>query len=467
MKEYNLTKMIDSCYEICQLLEQINPRKSANITLKNTLRIEFLKFATYLITADDCISQEELACIKEHLGFSMTEGSLKKFKINEGVNPVFSTIVPVTLKHFVLADAKKTLPKDPYENQKAQILVDTFKCFGQTIISCHASEQQDETTVANFTTYTTMLDNFLKEYGVFKTSSEKLFHAEPITTSSNVDIENPETVEQILEDLNQLIGLNQVKEEVSRLVNLIRVQKIRAERGFKNISSSKHMVFSGNPGTGKTTVARLLGKIYKKLGVLSSGQLIEVDRSNLVSGYVGQTAIKTQEMIDKAMGGILFIDEAYSLTVNKGENDFGQEAVDTLLKAMEDHRDNFLVIVAGYPEPMEEFLASNPGLKSRFNKFINFEDYTTDEQLFILELLCKQQEYHFSPDALEAANSYFEERTKNKPANFANARDIRNFMEKAIANHASRIVSIEQASDEELTCIQKEDLLPIISMSED
>lgn len=462
MKEQNLKEMMDNCYQMCQLVSAATPNGSGELSLKDMLRVEFLKFSAYLVDADGTIDAHELACIKEYLGFSMTAGSLKAFKKNEGVNTAFPTTIPNVLKHFVLADAKKTVANDPFLHQKSQILVDTYGLFGQTLISCHDTDQQDEQTIRHFTSYLSMLERFLKEYGMAKTSRDKLFHAASPATKK-VDVSDTETVEKILEELNQMTGLNQVKEEVNRLVNLIRVQKLREERGFKNLSSSKHMVFSGNPGTGKTTVARMLGKIYKNLGALSTGQLIEVDRSSLVSGYIGQTATKTQEVIDKAMGGILFIDEAYSLTVNKGDNDFGQEAVDTLLKAMEDCREDFLVIVAGYPEPMEEFLSSNPGLKSRFNTFIHFEDYTSDQQLAILEDLCNKQEYHLSKEAREYAKICFEKRTANKPENFANARDVRNFLEKAIANHASRIVTIEHASDEILTCIEKEDLENIIA----
>lgn len=463
MKEQNLKEMMDNCYQMCQLISTTSLKFSNSLSLKDMLRVEFLKFSAYLVDADGRIDEEELTCIKEHLNFSMTAGSLKAFKKNEGVNDTFPTMIPQVLKHFVLADAKKSVDNDPFLHQKSQILVDTYALFGQTLISCHDTDQADEQTVKHFTDYISMLEGFLKEYGMTKTSRDKLFHPVSPSITKEVNVNDTETVEKILEDLNQLVGLEQVKAEVTRLINLIRVQKLRKERGFKTISSSKHMVFSGNPGTGKTTVARMIGKIYQNLGVLSSGQLIEVDRSSLVSGYIGQTATKTQEVIDKAMGGILFIDEAYSLTVNKGENDFGQEAVDTLLKAMEDYREDFLVIVAGYPDPMEEFLSSNPGLKSRFNKFIHFEDYTSEEQLSILEDLCRQQEYHLSDEAAEYAKAYFEKRTANKPENFANARDVRNFMEKAIANHASRIVTIKDASDKVLTCIEKEDLESIVN----
>lgn len=458
MNEPNVKEMINTCYTMCQLLETHSKTTNGNLSLKDTLRVEFLKFSSYLVDADGSIDAQELSCIKDYLGFDFTASSLKLFKKNEGVNPQFAQAPPVILKHFVLADAKKMPVSDPYHHQKAQFLVDTFKTFGQILISCHGKEDTDQIAVEHFTSYTTMLEDFLKEYNVWKPSTEK-FYKTPVTkTTTSVNVEDDTSVEQLLEELNQLTGLSQVKEAVNRLVNLIRVQKLREKRGFKNQSASKHMVFSGNPGTGKTTVARMLGKIFKQLGVLPSGQLVEVDRSSLVSGYIGQTATKTQEAIERAMGGILFIDEAYTLTVNKGEQDFGQEAVDTLLKAMEDHRDNLLVIVAGYPEPMKDFLDSNPGLLSRFNQFIFFEDYTSEELVKILEMQCKNQEYHLSQEALEAAKQYFDARVQNPPSNFANARDVRNFLEKAIANHASRIIHLPETTDEILTCIEKEDL---------
>lgn len=278
-----------------------------------------------------------------------------------------------------------------------------------------------------------------------------------VENDSIVEVEQEETLEQLLDELNSLIGLESVKKEVQQIINTVKVFKKLEERGIKQPALSLHLVFYGNPGTGKTTVARKLAKIYQRLGVLSSGQLVEVDRSGLVAGYVGQTAIKTQQVIKEAMGGILFIDEAYALTYGKGESDFGQEAVDTILKAMEDHRDNFIVIVAGYPDLMKEFVGSNPGLKSRFNQFINFEDYTPEELLQIFKLHCKN--YLLEKGCDEFLESYFEDLYNNRAEDYANGRDVRNYFENVQKAQHSRIVEkLDNISDEELMTITLSDL---------
>ena len=247
--------------------------------------------------------------------------------------------------------------------------------------------------------------------------------------SSSSDVSEPEeTLEELMEKLSSLIGLAGVKQEVSTLINLLKIKRLRDSRGFKTASIS---VFLGNPGTGKTTVARLISKIYKQLGALEKGQLVEVDRAGLVAGYIGQTALKTKEKIDEAMGGILFIDEAY--TLSKGGSDFGQEAIDTILKAMEDNRENFVVIVAGYPGPMEEFLESNPGLKSRFNKSITFEDYSEEELLEIFGLFCSSNDMVLSESTEQALKAYLAQLCLEKPENFANGREMRNLFETALS----------------------------------
>ena len=259
-----------------------------------------------------------------------------------------------------------------------------------------------------------------------------------------------------MEELNELVGLKTVKHDVEELIGLAKVRKMREEKGMKAVPMSLHLVFSGNPGTGKTTVARILGKLYKEIGILSTGQMIETDRSGLVAGYVGQTAIKTQKKIQEAMGGILFIDEAYML--NQKDENFGQEAIDTILKAMEDHRDEFIVIVAGYTQLMKEFVESNPGLKSRFNKFFEFPDYTVDELQAIFELQCKKYQYKLTEEADKAVREEIIRLEAEKGENFANAREVRNLFEKIIANQAARVSALDEVDEETLSTITIEDL---------
>ena len=262
-----------------------------------------------------------------------------------------------------------------------------------------------------------------------------------------------------MEDLNELIGLTGIKHDVRELYDFTKIQKLRKDAGMKTVPVSMHLVFTGNPGTGKTTVARILARLYKQIGVLSTGQLVECDRSGLVAGYVGQTAVKTQKKIEEAMGGVLFIDEAYSLARSADQGmDFGQEAIDTILKAMEDHRDEFVVIVAGYTKPMETFIHSNPGLQSRFNKFIEFPDYTVDELLAIFDLNCRKYEYVPDPEAREQVKTLLMLRKAQMPENFANAREVRNLFETIITNQARRIAVLEHPTKEEMQKITLEDL---------
>ena len=278
--------------------------------------------------------------------------------------------------------------------------------------------------------------------------------------------ESPETpnLDELLEELDSLVGLEKIKANVRSLINLAKVRKLREEQNLPTPAMSLHLVFMGNPGTGKTTVARLISQLYYAIGVLSKGQLVEVDRSQLVAGFVGQTAIKTQEAVKKAIGGVLFIDEAYSLTSAEGTNDFGHEAVETILKAMEDNRKDLVVIVAGYEELMEKFIHSNPGLESRFNRYFVFEDYNGDELYRIFEVMCKKNKYTLNDEAAQFLKNHFQALYETRDENFGNARDVRNTFENVVSVHSDRVAQIEAPTVEDLTVVIKEDVEKAVEM---
>lgn len=267
---------------------------------------------------------------------------------------------------------------------------------------------------------------------------------------------DPEKLNSLLDELKNLAGLETVKKEVEKLLNGIKVAEMRRARGLRVIDKSLHSIFSGNPGTGKTTVARLLSKIYKEMGLLEKGHLVEVDRSDLVAGYQGQTAIKTDKIIEKSLGGTLFIDEAY--TLSRGGNDFGQEAIDTLLKRMEDYRGNIVVIAAGYTKEMEQFAASNPGLQSRFTNFFFFDDYKPRQLLEIAHNIALQSGYHLDEGALQLMLEKFSELYQNRDENFGNARTARNILYEAVSNQEERISDLLDASDADLMTITFDDV---------
>ena len=260
-------------------------------------------------------------------------------------------------------------------------------------------------------------------------------------------------------ELDELIGLKAVKEEVRSLANFVKLQKQREAKGLKTAKVSYHLVFYGSPGTGKTTVARIVGRIYKDLGVLKKGHTVETDRSGLVAKYMGQTALKTDTVVQQALDGVLFIDEAYALVPEAGSGqDYGQEAISTLLKRMEDYRDRLVVIIAGYKDEMLRFIDSNPGLQSRFNRYIDFPDYTGAELTDIFKMYMKKNQYTLAPDA----EAYLKERldyvVAHKDRNFGNARFARNVFEKSIQQQANRLANRSDLSDKELTELTIEDL---------
>lgn len=277
-----------------------------------------------------------------------------------------------------------------------------------------------------------------------------------VPTQNIPPVNRPVTAE---EELNALIGLNSVKKDVQEMVQLLKYQMRRKEQNKKTSPVSMHMVFTGNPGTGKTTVARIIAKMYHEMGLLEKPDIVEVDRSDLVAEYIGQTAVKTKKKIDEAMGGVLFIDEAYTLVKKGSGNDFGQEAIDTLLKAMEDHRDRLMVVVAGYTEEMHRFISSNPGLKSRFKKVLDFEDYNAEQMKGIFYRMAKSDEYHVDATADDVLTNYFEKVYRTRGPKFGNGREVRNFYQDVLAKLAVRMAKSGDQADES---ILKEDILAII-----
>lgn len=269
-------------------------------------------------------------------------------------------------------------------------------------------------------------------------------------------------INKLQKELDGLVGLPNAKKELHNLINFIKIQSLRVDHGLTSFPITYHLVFTGNPGTGKTTVARIIGQIYKHLGVLSSGHFVETDRAGLVAGYVGQTALKVQEVVNKAKGGVLFIDEAYSL-INDKQDAFGKEAIDSLLKAMEDLRDDLVIIVAGYTELMEEFLQSNPGFKSRFNHFVQFDNFSTDELYDIFAMLCQTNDYQFGEAFAQRMKAQLHQIPIESIPNFSNGRYIRNLFEKLVTIQSNRLIQQAMITKEELMTFEEQDIIQGIS----
>lgn len=278
------------------------------------------------------------------------------------------------------------------------------------------------------------------------------------TATSNVRPNNSRDTNDIdcSHELNQMIGLKQVKEDIESLRNLIKVQALRRQQGLPNTSMSLHMVFTGNPGTGKTSVARIVAGLYREMGLLKKGQLVEADRSKLVAEYVGQTAVKTNKIIDEAIDGVLFIDEAYTLV--GGENDFGAEAIATLLKRMEDDRDRLVVILAGYTNEIRGFIESNPGLQSRFNRYIHFADYSDSELVEIFKSNLKKNKYKIKKDAFEELQNVISQAVAHRDRHFGNARYVRNLFEKVVQCQANRLAKLPSIDNDQLSIITLDDI---------
>lgn len=293
-----------------------------------------------------------------------------------------------------------------------------------------------------------MHSNLLSYYGYLSVRS---------LCKDSLEPDDSKSLTELLLDLNQLIGLKSVKEKVQDLLAYQKVQKMRMNNNLYSQKNTLHLAFTGNPGTGKTTVARIVGRIYKKLGLLSQGHFIEVSRTDLIAGYQGQTALKVKSVIERAKGGVLFIDEAYSITENEQSDSYGKECLTELTKALEDYRDDLVVIVAGYTRPMYQFFESNPGLKSRFNTFIEFDDYDADELLEILLSICLSNDYILTEDLKKKVYFYFVEQLDKKADDFANGRFVRNIYDDLVMNHARRTAKLNKPTKEDLSIIILED----------
>ena len=293
-----------------------------------------------------------------------------------------------------------------------------------------------------------MHSNLLSYYGYLSVRS---------LCKDSLEPDDSKSLTELLLDLNQLIGLKSVKEKVQDLLAYQKVHKMRMNNNLYSQKNTLHLAFTGNPGTGKTTVARIVGRIYKKLGLLSQGHFIEVSRTDLIAGYQGQTALKVKSVIERAKGGVLFIDEAYSITENEQSDSYGKECLTELTKALEDYREDLVVIVAGYTKPMYQFFESNPGLKSRFNTFIEFDDYDADELLEILLSICLSNDYILTEDLKKKVYFYFVEQLDKKADDFANGRFVRNIYDDLVMNHARRTAKLNKPTKEDLSIIILED----------
>lgn len=483
--DQKLKEFIESSTKICDEVQDllvksvgVDPPFSQDF-LSSTLTRDLVKYCLYLSMADGKVVKEETEFIKDYFKWFFTPEQVLEYLHDYNIcSDDFQNTLPEVVRCLILVDNVLTEQKVDINEFFSEYALLVFDEVGKAFLASDEEVTEYECIVHSsyINRMRELLDKELLKRPKFKAVEEPVEQKAPGTVQFKIktakisadelqrdnSVEPRKSLDVLLEELNGLVGLDDVKADVSSLINLMQITKIRKERGLKEMPMSLHLVFTGNPGTGKTTVARLLAKIYSEIGILSQGHLVEVDRQGLVGGFIGQTAIKTQAVIDSALGGVLFIDEAYSLTVNKEGNDYGFEAVDTLLKAMEDNRDDLIVIVAGYPELMGEFLNSNPGLPSRFNKFINFKDYTPEELVKIFMHLCNQGGFKPTSACIEHVKKYFEERSLRKDINFANGRDVRNYFEKAIQKQANRLAILGNLTNSDLELFTLEDVKDIM-----
>ncbi|MBQ9983358.1 MAG: AAA family ATPase [Lachnospiraceae bacterium] len=455
-----------------------------NISVKELLRMDLRDFLVFLTIADRVVAKDEIRYINKSLDYTFDSDTMKSFALGSRmVRDDFLNEPPASLKYFLkYAKDEFIVHESKYYDVKKLYLL-TFQIIGEDFLS--TCRHMDTKEVNQLTRYRFMLESSINSYikngGVAPHRPDsipfKLKSKEQKEIADNEDNKEEipfvgtvsggdktiEDLDTLLEELESLIGLASVKEEVKNLINLLKIIELRTKNGLKAPSVTKHFVFTGNPGTGKTTVARLLSQIYCSLGILSKGHMVEVDRSGMVAGYMGQTAIKVKEVMDKAKGGVLFIDEAYALSNETPGGDFGQEAIDTLVKGMEDNREDMIVIVAGYPDLMEKFVKSNPGLKSRFQKTIHFPDYNADDLYKIFQRFSKSNDYILSEDASTYLKEQLDQYVANSDKYFGNARDIRNFLDIAISAQANRLLTENVTDADALMTLKPADLAQIFN----
>lgn len=477
-----------------ECFESVNDRKTSREVrslLGRTLSEQFdqdaVQLAYNLVSCNDVISPEAISLINRVLDTRMTRRSIER-RVDDRRGKRFFGAVPPSFRvatafdNILFREGRTGTPV-------SELMLDFFEAFGIELMERTGNDldaQADDLASLTMAIHSYLSGTLTRYRGRARTRTPRRpANRPPAPSDATAAPKDPtgsrdpdpspspqatpgmagspalaegETLESLMDELDSLVGLESVKQDVHSLINLLRVRKAREERGIEQLPMSLHLVFSGNPGTGKTTVARLVAKIYAQIGVLERGQLIETDRSGLVGGYVGHTGPKVKEVVERALGGVLFIDEAYSLTYKRDSRDFGFEAVDTLLKEMEDHRDELIVIVAGYTEPMQGFLASNPGLRSRFNKFITFPDYTPEELYGIFEGFCEKGGFTLTNAAAKEVRQHFTRIYEERDETFANGREVRNFFERMLVAQANRLAQEGDLSDSKLQKITVADV---------